>query len=96
MHQGYVTLKSFMGQNVDLKLGRQEIIFEGHRLFGNTIWTQGGQTNDAVRFNHSAGNHELNFLYIEALEDGGVNTYADRNKAMWVVRAATQGVMGEI
>ena len=94
MHQGYVTLKSFMGQDVDLKLGRQEIIFEGHRLFGNTIWTQGGQTNDAVRFNHSAGNHELNFLYIEALEDGGVNTYADLNKAMWVVRAATQGVMG--
>ena len=94
MHQAYVTLKSFMGQQVDLKLGRQEIVFEGHRLFGNTIWTQGGQTNDAVRFNHSAGNHELNFLYIEAIEDGGVNAYADLNKAMYVVRAATQGVMG--
>jgi hypothetical protein len=94
MHQAYVTLKSFMGQAVDLKLGRQEIVFEGHRLFGNTIWTQGGQTNDAVRFNHAAGNHELNFLYIEAIEDGSVNVGDDRNKAMWVARAATQGVLG--
>jgi hypothetical protein len=94
LHQGYVTLKNFMGKEVDLKLGRQEIVFEGHRLFGNTIWTQGGQTNDAVRFNHAAGNHELNFLYIEALENGNVNAGADRNKAMWVARAATQGVLG--
>ena len=94
LHQGYVTLKNFMGQAVDLKLGRQEIVFDGHRILGNTIWTQGGQTNDAVRFNHSAGNHELNLVYIEASEAGGVNVNDDRNNGTYVVRAATQGVMG--
>lgn len=96
LHQGYVTLKGFMGQAVDLKLGRQEIVFEGHRLLGNTIWTQGGQTNDAVRFNHSAGNHELNLIYIETFENGIAHGSVgdNRNSSLWVARAATQGVLG--
>jgi len=94
LHQGYVTLKNFMGKAVDLKLGRQEIVFEGHRLLGNTIWTQGGQTNDAVRFDHSAGNHEITVAYIEALENGNVNAGQDLNNGTYVFRAATQGVMG--
>ena len=72
LHQAYATFKNFMGQSVNAKIGRQEVVLDGHRLFGHTGWLQGALTNDAIRLDHSAGNHEVNFIYIEAVEDGGV------------------------
>jgi hypothetical protein len=94
LHQAYAVFKNFMGQAADLKLGRQEVVLDGHRLFGHTGWTDGAQTNDAIRFDHSAGNHELNLIYIEAIEDGGEAINDDRNSGLYILRAATQGVLG--
>ena len=54
-HQAFFTLKNFYDMPVDLKLGRQEIILDGHRLIGNTIWTLGMQAHDAIRLTHSHG-----------------------------------------
>ena len=31
-----------------MRIGPQEIILDGHRLFGNTVWTQGMQSHDAI------------------------------------------------
>ena len=47
IHQAYFTLNKFFGAPVDLQVGRQEIILDGHRLFGNTVWTQGMMSHDA-------------------------------------------------
>jgi hypothetical protein len=47
IHQAFFTLKNFASLPVDLKVGKQEIIVDGHRLFGNTIWTPGKQAHDA-------------------------------------------------
>ena len=32
-----------MGQAVNAKIGRQEVVLDGHRLFGHTGWTDGAQ-----------------------------------------------------
>jgi hypothetical protein len=94
LHQAFLTLKSFMGQAVDAKIGRQEVVLDGHRLFGHTGWTDGAQTNDAIRLNHSAGNHTINAIYIAAIENEAENTTTDNNSDLWIFRAATQGVLG--
>jgi len=93
-HQAFVTHKGFFGQAIDMKIGRQEVVLDGHRLFGHTGWTTGAQTNDAIRLNHSAGNHTLNYVYIAAIENGGVANSNDANSNIHVFRGASQGIMG--
>jgi len=63
IHQAYFTLKNFATLPVDLKLGRQQVVIDGHRIFGHTGWTQGAQTHDAVRLTHHEGNHTLSYVY---------------------------------
>ena len=65
-HQAFITFKNVAGQAFDAKVGRQEIIWDGHRIFGNTLWTQGAQSHDAIRLTHNGGNHTINYAYIIA------------------------------
>jgi len=93
-HQAYLTLKGFAGQAVDLKIGRQEIVIGGHRLFGHTGWLQGGQTSDAIRLTHAAGNHTLGYTYIAADNSDAVASTARANEDVHLLTGSTQGVMG--
>ena len=93
-HQAYATHKGFMGNAVDLKIGRQEVVLDGHRLFGHTGWTTGAQTNDAIRLDHSAGNHTFNYVYVASSEDGSSTRSNNGNVHYHVFRASTQGVLG--
>jgi len=68
IHQGFFTIKDFYNLPVDLKFGRQEFILDGHRLFGDTLWTPGEQTHDGLRLTHSAGNHSLSYFYSRNIE----------------------------
>jgi len=68
IHQAYFTLNKFFGAPVELKLGRQEIILDGHRLFGNTVWTQGMMSHDAIRLNHRHDNMTLSYIYSVNVE----------------------------
>ena len=72
LHQAYFTIKNFMNLPMgwDVKVGRQEIKLDGWRLFGNTIWTTGMQTHDAVRLTHKADNLTASLMYILRNEDG--------------------------
>ena len=70
IHQAYFTLKNFLVNGVDMKFGRQEIKLDGWRLFGNTIWTPGMQTHDAIRMTHAHDNMTIVAAYILAQEDG--------------------------
>jgi hypothetical protein len=103
LHQAYFTLKNFAGAGVDLKLGRQEVVLDGHRLFGHTGWTAGAQTHDAVRMTHKHGdNATLDFVYISALEDGSTTSattnISDSSQThdltVYVARANFQGLLG--
>jgi hypothetical protein len=93
-HQAFVTLKNLYGQKVDAKIGRQEIVLDGHRLFGHTGWTQGAATQDAIRLTHAGGNHTLQYIYIENTNSGAKDAMRNGDDATHVVHASTQGVMG--
>ena len=93
-HQAFVTLKSFMGQAVDARIGRQEIVLDGHRLFGHTGWTQGAQTNDAILLTHAGGNHTVNYAFVASNEAGSLANSDDANTSFHILRANTQGIMG--
>ena len=103
LHQAYLTIKNFYGTSFDLKVGRQEVVIDGHRLYGHTGWTAGAQTNDAIRLTHAAGNHTLSYTFIKGLEeaiqvnsDGNIgNDYNDASDVNHhILHASTQGVLG--
>ena len=103
LHQAYFTIKDFYGTSFDLKMGRQEVVIDGHRLYGHTGWTSGAQTNDAIRLTHAAANHTLSYTFIKGLEEARqVNSNGDRG-VDWgdnsdvnhhILHASTQGVLG--
>jgi hypothetical protein len=82
LHQAYFTLKNFANLPVDLKMGRQQIVLDGHRLFGNTIWTVGQQTHDAVRLDHKHDNMTFSYAFIQSSEGGtpGNNAVTNTDK----------------
>jgi hypothetical protein len=95
--QAYFTLKNFANLPVDVKAGKQQIILDGHRLFGNTIWTMGQQNHDAIRFTHKHDNIALNYAWIIAAEDGNADgtNIDDRNDIeVHVAHASFQGILG--
>jgi len=93
-HQATVTLKNLYGTGVTAKVGRQEIVLDGHRLFGHTGWTQGAATQDAIRMTHAAGNHTLQYIYIENINAGASGTQQNADMGTHVAHVSTQGVMG--
>ncbi len=68
IHQAYFTLNKFFDLPIDLQVGRQELVLDGHRLIGNTFWTFGASTHDAVRVTHNEGNHTLMYMYSMDIE----------------------------
>jgi len=92
LHQAYFTLKNFAGTPADLKLGRQQVVLDGHRLFGHTGWTTGANTHDAVRLTHKGGNHTLTYAYILAGESADVGQTQDID--VHLAHANFQGILG--
>ena len=70
VHQGFFTLKNFAETAVDLQVGRQEIVLDGHRLLGNTLWTQGAQSHDAIRLTHAHDNATYVYGFSKGTEGG--------------------------
>jgi len=93
-HQAFVTLKNFHGTGVDAKVGRQEIVLDGHRLFGHTGWTQGAATQDAIRLTHASGNATWQYIYMENLNAGNSTAMGHDDDATHAFHVNTQGVLG--
>jgi len=90
IHQAYFTIQNFLNTGASMKFGRQEVVLDGHRLYGHTGWTNGAQTNDAVRFDRKQGDTDLTYIYISALDgDYGANDVVDH-----VFRASQKGILG--
>jgi len=97
IHQAYFTLKNFLTLPVpmDMKLGRQEIKLDGWRLFGNTIWTPGMQTHDAVTFHHQHDNMKVTAGYLKTRENSRVGELDDNQDGqVYLVHANFKGVLG--
>jgi len=93
-HQAYLTLKNLYGSGADAKIGRQEIVLDGHRLFGHTGWTQGAATQDAIKLTHAGGNHTFQYIYIENVNTGAKASMRGGDDATHALHASTQGVLG--
>ena len=103
LHQAYLTIKNLYGTGFDLKMGRQEVVIDGHRLYGHTGWTNGAQTNDALRLTHAAGNHNISYTFIKGLEEAilatqdgntGVDQGDNSDVNHHILHASTEGVLG--
>jgi len=98
VHQAYFTLKNFATVPVDLQVGRQEVVLDGHRIIGNTVWTQGQQTHDAVRLTHAHDNLTLSYVYSLANEGGRGTTVGltndDSDIDAHIVYANMKGILG--
>ncbi len=90
IHQAYFTLKNFATLPADLKLGRQQVVLDGHRLFGHTGWTTGAQTHDAIRLTHKGGNHTLSYVYMLAKE----GSLSSDDHDVHLLHANFQGILG--
>ena len=95
IHQAYFTLKNFATLPVDLKLGRQEVVLDGHRLFGNTLWTIGAQTHDAIRLTHAHDNMLLTYAYIAGQEESRTDDADDYDDVdVHLAYFQYQGILG--
>ena len=48
VHQAHLTMPNFFGTGWTAKLGRQEVVLDGHRIFGHTGWALDAVTHDAA------------------------------------------------
>jgi hypothetical protein len=95
VHQAYFTLKNFLGAPLDAKIGRQEILLDGWRLFGNTIWTAGMQTHDAMTFSHKHDNLSLFLAYISVIENDRTDDPNDStDRENFLAHVNVKGVLG--
>jgi hypothetical protein len=97
VHEAYFTLKNFAGLPVDAKVGKQEIIMDGHRIFGDTLWTMGQNSHDAVRLTHKHGNATYNAAWMranqQAVSTDDANTNNDNINA-YMAHANYKGILG--
>ncbi|MCH7651719.1 MAG: alginate export family protein [Nitrospinae bacterium] len=104
LHQAYFTIKKLFDQPVDLKLGRQEVVLDGHRLFGHTGWTMGAQSHDALRVTHSHDNMTISFIYSKVVENankkiagenfGGTDGDENSDQDFYILWANMKGLVG--
>jgi hypothetical protein len=94
LHQGYFTLKNFYSLPVDVKVGRQEIVLDGHRIFGNTDWAQGANSHDAIAVTHSAGDHTIMYGYSLAAESRTVAVENTGDLDVHFIYGQQKGILG--
>ena len=68
LHQGYVLVKNAGVQGLSVKIGRQEIFFGDHRLFGNFNWSQVGNSFNAVRLTHSMPIADVDLFWARIID----------------------------
>jgi len=77
-----------LDKNNRLTVGRQRLIYDNQRFFGNVGWRQNEQTFDAVDAFHKFGNGwSVRYSYLDRVQRvfGGDNP--DRNQARWNLNA---------
>jgi hypothetical protein len=97
VHQAYMEFKNFLNlpMGFDAKIGRQEVLLDGWRLFGNTIWTPGMQSHDMVRLDHKHDNVAVTLGYILHQESGrSVDTGDQNDHDTWFGYTNIKGVLG--
>jgi hypothetical protein len=68
LHQGYILVKNIVTPGLSAKIGRQEIIFGDHRLFGNFGWSQVGNSFDAARLTYSVAFADIDLFWARIID----------------------------
>jgi hypothetical protein len=68
LHQGYIQVKNVGAEGLSLKLGRQEIIYGDHRLFGNFGWSQVGNSFDAVKATYATRMADVDLFWARIID----------------------------
>jgi hypothetical protein len=63
LHQGYILVKNLGVPGLSLKVGRQEIMYGDHRLFGNFNWSQIGNSFDAVKLGYYTSVYDVDLFW---------------------------------
>jgi len=84
LHEAWGKVK--FSSNFSVKLGRQEIIYDDHRIFGDVGWTQQARSHDAAIFEFGNENYtlDLGVAYNQETEAlfGNLYTVAGNYKAI--------------
>jgi len=94
LHQAYFTVKNLAGTGLNAKVGRQEIVLDGHRLFGHTGWTTGAQTHDGAVLSHAHNNGSMRYIYSAAQEHTSTAGQAENDIEIHALHSNFQGVLG--
>src|SRR2546430_2518348 len=81
LHQGYILIKNLGLPGLSLKVGRQEIMYGDHRLFGNFNWSQVGNSFDAAKLMYSTQLYDVDLFWARVFdtEFGGGCAVANNN-----------------
>ncbi len=74
LHQGYLQVKNLAIPGLTLTLGRQEIFFGDHRLFGNFNWSQTGAAFDGARLIYARDPATLHLFWARPFDNEGRTT----------------------
>ena len=78
LHEAWA--EALLSENFSLKLGRQEIVYDDHRIFGNVGWAQQARSHDAMiaKFNISEkSNLDVGFALNADSQAGVDNLYSN-------------------
>lgn len=67
-HESYVLINDFLGLPVDLKVGRQELVYGDQRLIGSFGWSNNGRSFDAIKLTHKTDQFNLDLFYAKNRE----------------------------
>lgn len=68
LHESYVLVNDFFGLPVDLKVGRQELVYGDQRLIGSFGWSNNGRSFDAIKLSHNTDSYDVDFFYSKIRE----------------------------
>ncbi len=73
LHESYVLVNDFLGLPVDLKVGRQELVYGDQRLVGSFGWSNNGRSFDAIKLTHKTDQFNLD-LFFAKIDEGDTDT----------------------
>ena len=68
LHESYVLINDFFGLPVDLKVGRQELVYGDQRLLGSFGWDNNGSSFDAAKLSTTIAQTAIDFFWAKNRE----------------------------
>ncbi len=94
IHQGYVVAKGLLNLPLEFKIGRQEMILDGQRIFGNNGWFQEALSHDGVSIWHKGEKHTLMYFFSQFNENGSETIQDSTDDVVHTFWGNYKGILG--